>query len=187
MASWLTTAEEATMRTGSWTSRMRALLSASDDAATTRRVAEYRPPPRRPKGTRAPLQTHLPIPLAETTGRAFELLPDEVRGAIGNAKGDVNELRVLEALALPTRPAWLLRARHRTPAEDEQGIDIVVLTTDGEVPLQVKSSRNASRVFRKRRRDRGLPPIAVVVVGEKDQPGALLAAAVLVLSPAPAR
>jgi hypothetical protein len=56
-------------------------------------------------------------------------------------KGVQTEARVVNLLSQDKRPWWIMSVRRGTSAEDDDGIDLVVRTTDhGDLYLQVKSS-----------------------------------------------
>jgi hypothetical protein len=103
-----------------------------------------------------------------------------VLGKIGNERGRANEHRVLEACRLPMRPAWMTSARAATPAEDHDGIDVVVESDVGRLYVQVKSSRTGKAAFVERRRR---AHVAVVVVKSGDGPEDVLRRVVGVLAP----
>jgi hypothetical protein len=83
-------------------------------------------------------------------------------GEVAAARGRSAEERVVEALALPSRPAWIHDARRATKAEDHAGIDAVVESDVGKLFVQVKSSRTGKAKFQERKRS---VRVAVVVVG----------------------
>ncbi len=94
-------------------------------------------------------------------------------------RGKTSERHVLEALALPSRPAWMTGVRRATKAEDAAGIDVVVESDVGKLFVQVKSSRGGKAAFLERRRS---ARVAVVVVRVTDAPEAILAKVVGELS-----
>jgi hypothetical protein len=87
-------------------------------------------------------------------------------------RGRRSETHVLEALALPTRPAWIRSFRKATKEEDAAGIDVVVESDVGKLFVQVKSSRGGKAAFLERRRS---TRIAVVIARVTDSPETLLA------------
>jgi hypothetical protein len=101
--------------------------------------------------------------------------PRNMAQMLGNEarkRGRTSEERVLEALELPSRPAWMGAVRKATPAEDHAGIDVVVESDVGKLFVQVKSSRGGKAAFGKRRRS---ARVGVVVVGVTDSPDKVLA------------
>lgn len=58
---------------------------------------------------------------------------------------------------------WIQGARFAWAAEDAAGIDIVVHTDVGDLFLQVKSSKKAAKLFRRRGRERGITDIYTVL------------------------
>jgi hypothetical protein len=95
----------------------------------------------------------------------------QILGKEATKRGRVNEVRVLEALALPSRPAWMRSFRKASEEEDRAGIDVVVESDVGKLFVQVKSSRRGKAAFAERRRG---ARIAVVVVAVTDSPDAVL-------------
>jgi hypothetical protein len=95
----------------------------------------------------------------------------QILGKDAKKRGRTNEARVLEALALPARPTWMLSVRKGTKSEDHAGIDVVVDSDVGKLFVQVKSSRGGKVAFLGRRRS---ARIAIVVVHVTDSPEALL-------------
>lgn len=87
-------------------------------------------------------------------------------GEVAAARGRSAEERVVEALALPSRPAWVLGARRATKAEDHAGIDAVVDSDVGKLFVQVKSSRTGKAKFQERKR--GVRVAIVIVRGGDD-------------------
>lgn len=70
---------------------------------------------------------------------------------VGAASGKRRELRTLEIiLSLRTSNPAIVSARLATNEEDGRGIDIVVTTTFGTMFVQVKSSKDQARVWRKK-------------------------------------
>jgi hypothetical protein len=65
---------------------------------------------------------------------------------VAQERGNKSEKLVEEALS-SLAPPLVLGWRKATPEEDSRGIDFVVNTSVGDVFLQVKSSRTASRNF----------------------------------------
>lgn len=92
-------------------------------------------------------------------------------GAIGKKRGKTNERLVLDALALPSRPAWIASVRKATQEEDHAGIDVVVESDVGKLFVQVKSSRRGKQEFEERRRT---VRVVVVVVKANDTEEGLL-------------
>jgi hypothetical protein len=87
-----------------------------------------------------------------------------------SAAGLRAERRVLEALrAKRWRPDWAIGIRRATPAEDEKGQDLIVITNKGDLPIQVKNSENA-RVIGARARRGARRHIPLVVVRGRDLP-----------------
>jgi hypothetical protein len=86
-------------------------------------------------------------------------------------RGIESEMRVLDACRLPSRPAWMHRARLATHMEDHSGIDVVIEADVGELLVQVKSSKLGKEHFR----PRSFLSIAIVVVRAADSAEALLA------------
>ena len=84
-----------------------------------------------------------------------------LRGQLANERGRSNEVLVLGACQLPSRPAWMCAARAATREEDARGIDVVIESDIGSLYVQVKSSRRGKEAFLQRRRR---AVIAVVVV-----------------------
>jgi hypothetical protein len=97
---------------------------------------------------------------------------DEILDKEGRKRGRVSETRVLEALALASRPEWMRAVRKASHTEDHAGIDVVVESDVGKLFVQVKSSREGKVAFLERRRT---ARVAVVVVRVTDSPEALLA------------
>ncbi len=95
----------------------------------------------------------------------------QILGKDAKKRGRTNEARVIEALALPTRPPWMRSVRRATKAEDHAGIDVVVESDVGKLFVQVKSSRGGKAAFLERRRT---ARVAIVVVHVTDSPEALL-------------
>jgi hypothetical protein len=95
----------------------------------------------------------------------------QMLGKDAKKRGRTNEARVIEALALPTRPAWMRAARKATKSEDHAGIDVVVESDVGKLYVQVKSSPGGKAAFLERRRS---ARIAIVVVHVTDSPETLL-------------
>jgi hypothetical protein len=85
-------------------------------------------------------------------------------------RGLANEARVLEACLLRARPAWITSARRASRMEDRSGIDVVVESDVGALPIQVKSSNWGKKHFRRR----PLIAVAIVVVRRADTPEMLL-------------
>jgi hypothetical protein len=96
----------------------------------------------------------------------------QMLGKIARKRGRTSEDRVLEALELPSRPAWMSGVRRATPAEDRAGIDVVVESDVGKLFVQVKSSRGGKAAFAQRRRS---ARVGVVVVVVTDSPERVLA------------
>ena len=94
-------------------------------------------------------------------------------------RGIESEMRVLESCRLPSRPAWMHRARRATRIEDRSGVDIVIESDVGALLVQVKSSNAGKQHFRRR----PLLSIAIVVVRAADSAEALLAKVVGELEP----
>lgn len=83
----------------------------------------------------------------------------------GADRGWRHECLAIDLISTSSRLPWLLDVRKSTEQEDLLGIDVIVQHIDGrEIPLQVKSSAKEAQLFRKRRRERGDPPIPVVVL-----------------------
>ncbi len=77
-------------------------------------------------------------------------------------RGQAHEQRLLTLLGgLPSVPEWFVNVRGATPAEDERGYDLFVLTDVGEIGLQVKSSMAAIANFEADHKHRGIPCILV--------------------------
>jgi len=95
----------------------------------------------------------------------------QILGKEAKKRGRISEARVLEALALPSRPEWMRAFRMATKEEDRAGIDVVVESDVGKLFVQVKSSRRGKAAFVERRRG---ARIAVVVVAVTDTPEAVL-------------
>lgn len=57
-------------------------------------------------------------------------------------RGGETELRFFEAMQCPfwKKPFWLLSVRHATRAEDNLGVDAIVLTDVGVIEVQIKTS-----------------------------------------------
>ncbi len=91
----------------------------------------------------------------------------QILGKDAKKRGRTNETRVIEALALPTRPPWMRSVRRGTKAEDHAGIDVVVESDVGKLFVQVKSSRGGKAAFLERRRR---ARVAIVVVHVTDSP-----------------
>ena len=96
----------------------------------------------------------------------------QILGKDARKRGRTSEERVLEALALPSRPAWMASFRKATQAEDHAGIDVVVESDVGKLFVQVKSSRGGKAAFAQRRRS---ARVGVVVVIVTDSPEKVLA------------
>ncbi len=92
-------------------------------------------------------------------------------GTIARDRGRASEQRVLDACVLAGRPPWMRTARQATPAEDHDGIDVVIESDVGKLYVQVKSSRRGKAAFEKRRRR---VRAVVVVVAGGDTPDKLL-------------
>ena len=94
------------------------------------------------------------------------VLAGDDRGTLGKR----NEVKVARVLRRFDRPWWIERVRAATQLEDHAGIDVVVETSEGELHLQVKSSRNGAKLWRATRRKKGLPvdTIGIVVVLRSD-------------------
>ena len=92
----------------------------------------------------------------------------EVAEALGRAareRGSYSERRVVSAVTQLAERAdcrWIEGVRAATPAEDRQGIDVIVVTSHGPLYLQVKASRAGARRVGDRLTRRG---IATVVAG----------------------
>lgn len=85
-------------------------------------------------------------------------------------RGQRNERRVLEALQRFAKPSWALKVRHGTRQEDRfEGKDIVVLTTDGWVALQVKSSLSGLKKFMNGKHGSN-PRLGAIVVLDHESP-----------------
>jgi hypothetical protein len=95
----------------------------------------------------------------------------QILGKDAKKRGGTSEARVIEALALPARPAWMRAARKATRSEDHAGIDVVIESDVGKLYVQVKSSRGGKAAFLERRRS---ARIAIVVVHVTDSPETLL-------------
>jgi hypothetical protein len=67
-------------------------------------------------------------------------------GTLASHKGATSERIALEVLRTDP-PKWLLEVRPATHAEDTSGVDVVVTTDVGVIPLQIKSSRCGKREF----------------------------------------
>lgn len=78
-------------------------------------------------------------------------------GKIGNERGRINEEKVFDAFSEeceePPLPEWFRGYISATEEEDKRGIDGWVDTDVGKIKIQVKSSRNAAREFRKNNPD----------------------------------
>lgn len=86
-----------------------------------------------------------------------------LEGQLGMQKGKRAEQRALSALT-HSLPHWAQTARLATHEEDGRGIDIVIETLRlGDLYVQIKSSRNGARQYRRRRRR---AKAIVVVIGE---------------------
>lgn len=78
-------------------------------------------------------------------------------------------MRILTAMASAGNPEWLLGARRAPPWLDARGVDVIATTDDGELQLQIKSSRRGAKAFRRARRHCITPEaVEVVVVGSGD-------------------
>lgn len=89
--------------------------------------------------------------------------PNPGDGALGMLRGQGNEERVWRALEMLPRPAWIISFRRATPQENAGGIDLVLRTSLGYLPLQIKSSPQSARRWRKRCERRGIVVETVVV------------------------
>lgn len=79
-------------------------------------------------------------------------------------RGKVSEDQFFRALSARSEdaPSWFVSIRRATEEEDQRGFDAFILTTDvGEIPIQIKSSRQGVRNFRQKRP--GNPAIPVVI------------------------
>jgi len=86
------------------------------------------------------------------------------RGQFGVAVGRLRELHALDSILKgPLKPAWLKNARLATEIEDRKGIDIVLETTSGAIPLQVKSSAINARRFQTEKKNK-IPCIVVRLI-----------------------
>lgn len=87
-------------------------------------------------------------------------------GKIGRLIGERREEQLLDLLSQFSH-SWVDTIRRSTREEDILGIDIVVQTKDvGNLYVQVKSSQNDARRFRKKHKQRDpekYPAVAVVV------------------------
>lgn len=68
----------------------------------------------------------------------------QILGADARKRGCRSEHRVLEALSLPSRPAWIRTVRAATKAEDRAGIDVVIESDLGKLYVQVKTGTAVS-------------------------------------------
>lgn len=85
-------------------------------------------------------------------------------------RGRYSECRVVD-LVLRLGEPWIFGARLATKDEDRRGIDVVVATDVGGLPLQVKSSEKGANVWRRKNvalgnRHRNVM-IALVVAGDR--------------------
>lgn len=88
-------------------------------------------------------------------------------GKIGFLVGALREEKLLTGLTDLMKHSWVDEIRYRTLEEDKKGVDIVISTKDaGDLYVQVKSSQEDARKFRKRHKLRDpdeYPPVAVIV------------------------
>jgi hypothetical protein len=103
-----------------------------------------------------------------------------ILGRLNLERGRDNEARVLAACTLDARPAWMVRARKATAAEDRDGIDIVIESDVGKLFLQVKSSRLGKSHFEQKRRR---ATVSVIIASAADTPEAILGRVVAALRP----
>jgi hypothetical protein len=87
--------------------------------------------------------------------------PDKRAGREGNRRGKENEQLVL-LLLQSSKPKWCRHLRLGTVKEDHDGMDIIITTKYGDIPLQVKSSQMQLRRFHTKRKRLGKTPIAGV-------------------------
>lgn len=101
-----------------------------------------------------------PPAVTEAFDRYTKILESQ-RGREGMRKGKHAEERALLAL-LHQLPPWIRTVRAATDVEDSRGIDIVVETVHiGDLYIQIKSSRNGARQYRRKRRK---PKVIIVVI-----------------------
>lgn len=88
---------------------------------------------------------------------------NKILGEIALRRGKDAERKVLASIdeANGSKPEWLFGGRKAKREEDARGIDVFVLTDEGEIPLQVKSSENSRHNFRKYRKWHGIPCVVV--------------------------
>ena len=116
----------------------------------------------------APRSNNAPVDATATTRYDVDMHSRIAR--IRNHLGPVNECAAGRALArLTARTPWIRGWRPANQAEDENGIDAVVWTDAGPVPLQVKSSRRTAQKWRQMRRRKGKEIHTVVVVRDQDR------------------
>lgn len=106
---------------------------------------------------------------AIVTRAACRIADPRISGALGVARGEFNEARVLRALLSGPLPAWFLGARRATPREDRAGTDLVVDAWENiTIKVQVKSSSRQATAFRARQRALGIDTFAVVIVKDHE-------------------
>jgi len=87
------------------------------------------------------------------------------KGAEAAKLGRSNEQAVLCCDVVQPIAQWVTGMRAATPEEDSMGIDVVVSTDCGDVPLQVKSGGRRARAFQKEHPD---IPVVVVYPGDSE-------------------
>lgn len=107
-------------------------------------------------------------------GRGGKDHGDEIRqihrllGQISNKRGVTNENRFFDAFAENFKmPKWFLGVRRATPEEDRSGVDAIIFTDVGEIPLQIKSTWTSKKRFEARG---NTEHICCIVVNEMLQP-----------------
>ena len=78
---------------------------------------------------------------------AYQARLNMIEGRRAQMLGRINELRALVAIDPQNwnAPSWLRSVRLATPWEDSVGVDLVVETDAGLVPIQVKSSEGGAK------------------------------------------
>lgn len=74
------------------------------------------------------------------------------KGKSAQELGKTSEATAFYAL-YAIRHSWIFDVRYGTEEEDAEGIDLVVTTDAGDLPLQIKSGERRAKIFRSRRPD----------------------------------
>ena len=94
-----------------------------------------------------------------------------LRGLVSGLRGQLAEERLVRVLnEMPGRPPWLVEARRAPEDMDALGVDLIVVTDRGEVPLQVKSCQAGVETWRRGYRE--LVDLVGVVVAPIEMPDA---------------